>query len=151
MNQFLKISLDNKLKISLVRVSLGLIYIWFGALKFFPDLSPAESIARATIQFLTMDLIPLNIGYLILAIWEIGIGFLLVFNIYKKQVVIIAIIHLVFTFTPFFAFTDSTFDETPFSFTLLGQYIFKNIVLISSLLLIYPTTKNNNATVLDCE
>jgi len=140
--QFPKISIDDKFKISLLRISLGLIYIWFGALKFFPALSPAESIARSTIQFLTMDLIPINIGYLILAIWEIGVGFLLLINIYKRQVVIIAIIHLVFTFTPLIAFTDSTFNESLFSFTLLGQYIFKNIVLISSLLLIYPTTNN---------
>ena len=142
MKQFPKISIDDKFKISLLRISLGLIYIWFGALKFFPALSPAESIARSTIQFLTMDLIPINIGYLILAIWEIGVGFLLLINIYKRQVVIIAIIHLVFTFTPLIAFTDSTFNESLFSFTLLGQYIFKNIVLISSLLLIYPTTNN---------
>ncbi len=141
MKQPFKISTDFKFKISLLRISIGLIYIWFGALKFFPNLSPAESIAKDTIQFLTMDLIPLNLSYLILAIWELGVGLMLVFNIYLKQAVIIALIHMVFTFTPFIAFSDSTFVKKPFAFTLLGQYIFKNIVLISTLLIIYPKAK----------
>jgi len=133
--EFLK---DPLFKIVLLRISIGIIYIWFGALKFFPDLSPAESIARDTIQFLTFDLLDLNIGYLILALWELSIGILLIFNSFTKFAVILALTHMVLTFTPFIAFTDSTFEKTPYAFTLLGQYILKNIVIIFALIIVYP-------------
>ena len=42
----------------LLRVSLGVVFLWFGALKFFPDLSPAQDLATRTISVLTMGLVP---------------------------------------------------------------------------------------------
>jgi len=126
-------------KISLLRISIGIVYIWFGALKFFPDMSPAESIARDTISFLTVDLIPSDIGYLMLAIWEIGLGFLLVFNFFSRAAVVIALIHMVLTFVPLFVFASSSFETPPYAFTLLGQYILKNIIIICALFIIFPS------------
>jgi len=38
---------DNKILV-LLRVSLGIIFLWYGMLKFFPELSPAESLAVNT-------------------------------------------------------------------------------------------------------
>ena len=57
--------------IKFLRIGLGIIFFWFGILKFFPGLSPAEELVRNTIYFLNPDMfIP------ILATWEtlIGIG-----------------------------------------------------------------------------
>ena len=34
----------------LLRMSLGAIFLWFGALKFFPDLSPAQDLATRTMS-----------------------------------------------------------------------------------------------------
>ncbi|HSL94713.1 MAG TPA: hypothetical protein VLA35_02175, partial [Thermoleophilia bacterium] len=39
--------------VTLLRLSLGAVFLWFGALKFFPDLSPAQSLAGDTIEKLT--------------------------------------------------------------------------------------------------
>lgn len=59
-----------------LRISIGLIFIWFGALKFFPGASPAEQLAGSSIELLTFGLVPAYIGLPILAAWEclIGIG-----------------------------------------------------------------------------
>ena len=44
--------------IVLLRISLGLVFFWFGFLKFFPGLSPAEGLATGTIEVMTFGLIP---------------------------------------------------------------------------------------------
>ena len=125
-------------------ISIGLVYLWFGLLKFFPEMSPAESLAKNTISSLTFDLIPPNISIILLAIAETLIGLLLIMNISRRSVIIITLIHMAFTFTPLFMFPKLSFTNPPFAFTLLGQYIFKNIIIIAALLTLYklPTTQN---------
>ena len=54
----------------LLRVSIGLIYLVFGLLKFFPQYSPAEELAGQTIQLITFGLINPELGLIILAIIE---------------------------------------------------------------------------------
>jgi hypothetical protein len=65
--------------ITLLRISLGIVFLWFGALKFFPGLSPAQELAGRTIQTLTFGLLAPDTAVLILAVWEclIGLGLLL--------------------------------------------------------------------------
>ena len=41
-----------------LRLSLGVIFLWFGLLKFFPGLSPAQSLAADTIAILSFGLVP---------------------------------------------------------------------------------------------
>lgn len=118
-------------------ISIGIIYIWFGLLKFFPGLSPADMLAKQTIALLTFDFIPENVGILLLAIIEVAIGLCLIFKIQLKKVIVTAVIHLVLTFIPVVFFPEISFSEAPFSLTLVGQYIIKNIVIISALLMIY--------------
>ena len=122
----------------LLAISIGIIYIWFGVLKFFPELSPADGLAKHTITFLTFGLIPENISILMLAIIEVSIGLCLTFNFQLKTVVGVAIIHLILTFIPVLFFPEVSFAKAPFVLTLVGQYIIKNIVIISALIFIYP-------------
>lgn len=118
-------------------ISIGIVYLWFGVLKFFPELSPAEVLAQNTISLLTFNLIPPKLSIILLAIWESLIGLFLVLNIYKQFVITIALIHMAFTFTPLFLFPNLGFIHAPFQFTLLGQYIFKNIIIIGALITLY--------------
>jgi len=64
--------------IELLRVSLGIVFFWFGFLKFFPESSPAEDLAMRTIQVLTFGMIPNSVAIIVLACWEclIGLGLL---------------------------------------------------------------------------
>ncbi|MFS4454965.1 DoxX family membrane protein [Maribacter sp. 2304DJ31-5] len=125
-------------KLNLLRYSIGIIYLWFGVLKFFPELSPAESLAKETISILTFGLVPQNISYITLAVWEVLIGILLLLNIYLRIVVVAALIHMLGTFMPLIVVADTAFNELPMTLTLVGQYIMKNLVIASGLLLIYP-------------
>jgi uncharacterized membrane protein YphA (DoxX/SURF4 family) len=117
-------------------ISIGLVYLWFGVLKFFPHLSPAEDLAKNTITVLTMGLIPSKVSIILLAIWETIIGIFLILNVFRRPIIILALVHMVFTFTPLLFFPKDSFN-LPFVFTLLGQYIFKNLIIIAALIILY--------------
>jgi uncharacterized membrane protein YkgB len=115
-----------------LRISIGIIFLWFGALKFFPDLSPAEDLAEATISTITFGLLSssqINTG---LAIWEVLIGLGLLFGKFMRLTLLLLFLQLPGTFLPVFLFPDQVFESVPFVPTLEGQYIFKNLVLIGA-------------------
>lgn len=119
---------------SFIYAGLGLIYFWFGMLKFISGLSPAEELAGATIEIMTFGLIEPVWSLPTLAVWECGIGFLLIAGICRKCALIAAIIHIALTFTPLFLLPELCFTSFPFGPTLLGQYIIKNVVFFSVML-----------------
>ncbi len=122
----------------LLAISIGICYFWFGALKFFPGVSPADVLAKDTIHLLTIGLIPSDVSILILAFWEVLIGVCLIFNILIRKIIKLTILHMVCTFLPFFFFPDLSFNSAPFTLTLVGQYIMKNVIIIMALLILYP-------------
>ena len=120
----------------LLAVSLGVCYFWFGVLKFFPGASPAENLAQETINLLTFGLIPASISIILLAIWETTVGILLIANYTKKPVIIAAMVHIILTFSPMILLPELTFNGAAHLPTLLGQYIAKNVVFISGLIIL---------------
>ena len=123
-------------QLPLIPVSIGLVYLWFGSLKFFSGVSPAENLAKDTIDHLTAGLIMPEISILMLAIWETVIGVLLIGNIWYRFALNLAVVHILFTFSPFLFFPDLLWTDAPFGLTLLGQYIIKNIVFLGVLLVL---------------
>ena len=121
----------------ILALTIGLVYLWFGLLKFFPELSPAEDLAKNTIDKLLFGLIPGSVSIILLAIWETAIGLLLVFNKTSRIVISIALLHMALTFSPLVLFPEQSFSNLPVGFSLLGQYIFKNIIIVGSLILLY--------------
>jgi uncharacterized membrane protein YphA (DoxX/SURF4 family) len=117
--------------------STGVVYCWFGILKFFPGLSPAEELATNTISHLTFHLIPASVSIVLLAIWETGIGLCLVINRFHKIAIPLAMVHILLTFTPMLFFPESVFDGGPFYLSLLGQYIVKNFIIVSVLVFLW--------------
>lgn len=126
--------------VSLLSIGTGLIYLWFGGLKFFPSYSPAEELATQTVELITFGIIEPSISILILAVWEVAVGIFLIFNFYRRQTAILGLVHIFFTFFPLLLFYDQSFSNPPFGFSLLGQYIFKNVLIISSFIVIYRNT-----------
>lgn len=124
--------------LTVMRLAFALIYLWFGLLKFFPHASPAEGLAQTTIDHLFLAFFPPKVAICLLAGWEVLIAIGLFVNRYMKWVVGAALLHMAFTFTPLFLFPELCFTEAPFQFTLVGQYILKNLVFVAGLLLIYP-------------
>lgn len=121
-------------------ISIGIVYLWFGSLKFFPGASPAEALAKETLDKLVLGLIPTYITYFMLALWEVTIGIFLLLNLRKKVLIYIAILHILFTFTPLFLLPSSSFNLHFYSLTIVGQYIIKNLIIFSSLLYLFPAT-----------
>ncbi|WP_238718853.1 hypothetical protein [Pelagihabitans pacificus] len=129
---------------TLLAISIGVVYLWFGFLKFFPEVSPAEGLAKNTIHALTFGFIGDQVSIILLAILEVGIGLLFVLNIFKKTAIYVALIHMACTFTPFLLFVEDSFVAAPFIPTLLGQYIGKNIIIVGALLtLLYTGTSTS--------
>jgi len=60
--------------VALLRVSLGIVFLWFGALKFVPALCPAKDLACATMAKLTFGLLQPRTALAVLAVWETAVG-----------------------------------------------------------------------------
>lgn len=122
---------------SAIAISLGLVYLLFGGLKFIPGASPAESLAIDAIGQLSFGNIPASWAIIMLAIWETGLGILFLIRRPLKLAIILGLIHMALTFTPLYFFPELCFTEqhTP---TLLTQYILKNLVFIAAMIGIYP-------------
>jgi len=121
---------------NLLRISIGIIYVWFGALKFFPNLSPADQLAKDTIYLITFGLIPNDISILLLALWETALGIVLILGVWRHVAFYILLLHMICTFVPLFFFEDISFTDTPYAFTLVGQYIMKNLIIICAALVL---------------
>ncbi|MEZ4858999.1 MAG: doxx family protein [Flavobacteriaceae bacterium] len=129
---------------TLLSITIGIVYLWFGILKFFPHLSPAEDLAINTINLITFGLISSQASIILLAIWETTLGVLFILNCFRKVAVWGALLHLVGTFTPMFFFPESSFTINIFSFTLLGQYIVKNVIIVGALWVLYQYDNSRN-------
>lgn len=118
--------------LTFLRLSVGLVFLWFGALKFFPGLSPAEQLAGRTISLLTAGWIPTSVSLPVLATWEVLIGLGFLTGRCLRATILLLAAQMLGTVTPMFLFPHETFSAVPFAPTLEGQYIIKNIVLLSA-------------------
>ncbi|MGZ8428353.1 MAG: DoxX family membrane protein [Candidatus Deferrimicrobiaceae bacterium] len=132
--------------VHLLRLSLGIIFLWFGALKFFPGLSPAKSLAGDTIASLSFGLLSPKTAVLILAVWESLIGVGLLTGFFLRGTLLLLWLQMVGTMTPLFLFPEICFTSFPLVPTLEGQYIIKNLVLISAGIVIGATVKGGRLT-----
>lgn len=127
--------------IRLLRISLGVIFFWFGVIKFFPGLSPADELATRTIAALTFDLIPPNTSRPMLAALETAIGLGLITGIWLRFTLLLLAAQMLGTLTPLVLFPAETWRRFPIALTLEGQYIAKNAVLISAGIVIGSTVR----------
>lgn len=119
-----------------LRISIGILFLWFGGLKFFPGASPAEGLATQTIDLVTFQLLPDALILPSLAILEFVIGVLLVFSREFKVTFWLLMFHMLCTLLPLFILPEITFNQIPFQLTIEGQYIVKNLVIICAALVL---------------
>jgi len=109
-----------------LRVSLAIIFIWFGGLKFF-GISPANDLVAHTVYWVSSDVfIP------ILSVWEVAIGVCLLFRPMIRVALFLLFLQMPGTMLPLIVLPKICFTQFPFGLTLEGQYIIKNLVLISA-------------------
>jgi uncharacterized membrane protein YkgB len=116
----------NRLSMPALRISLGIVFIWFGMLKVFGD-SPANDLITKTVYWFNPDsFIP------ILGIWEAVIGLCLLVPSFIRVGLFLLALQMPGTFLPLVLLPEVCFVSIPFNLTLEGQYIVKNLVLIGA-------------------
>jgi uncharacterized membrane protein YphA (DoxX/SURF4 family) len=123
------------------RWGLALVFLWFGVLKLFPGMSPAEDLAARTLQVLTFGMIPPGPLLIGLAIFEIAIGLGLAIGRGLRWVLLLLGLQMIGTLTPLFLFPFEAFSVPPIAPTLEGQYIVKNVVIVMAALTIGATVR----------
>jgi uncharacterized membrane protein YkgB len=135
--------------VPILRISLGIVFLWFGALKFFPGLSPAEGLAAKTIHQMTFGALEPHLSLPILATWECLIGLGLLFRAFLRLTLFLLFLQMPGTLMPLFLYPEETFRVVPYAPNLEGQYILKNLVLISAGIVIGATVRGGRAVVKD--
>lgn len=122
--------------IAVLRIGLGVVFLWFGILKFFPGLSPAEELVRHTVYFVDVDaFIP------VLATWESLIGLGLITGRFMRLTLLLLFLQMPGTALPLLILPDVVWTVFPYGLTLEGQYIVKNLVLIGAGLVLGGTVR----------
>src|SRR5437879_3915347 len=120
----------------LLRISLGIVFIWFGALKLAGE-SPANTLVEKTVYWVSPRLfIPL------LGTWETVIGICLLYRPLIRAGLFLMFLQMAGTFLPLIILPDICFIRFPFVPTMEGQYIIKNLVLISAGIVIGGTVRH---------
>ena len=127
--------------ITLTRLSLGIVFLWFGAIKFVPDWSPAADLATRTITRLTFGRIGPDAGLVVLAAWETLIGIGLLTGRLLRVTLLLLFLQMPGTMLPLVFFPGETFRAFPYAPTLEGQYIIKNLVLVSAAIVVGATVR----------
>lgn len=118
--------------VAVTRIALGIVFVWFGLLKFCPGLCDVEVIAQKTLGLMTFHLLSPAACIQVLAVAECFIGVGLVSGRLPRLTVSCLLLHLAGTFLPLVLFPADCWKHFPYAPTLVGQYILKNIVLMSA-------------------
>jgi uncharacterized membrane protein YphA (DoxX/SURF4 family) len=127
--------------LTILRICMGIVFVWFGALKLFPGVSPAEPLIRESISFLPMDLfLPF------LAIWEMAIGVGFLTGKFMRVTLVLLFLQMGGAMSPLVLRPDLMWANFPHTWTLEGQYVFKDIILISVGLVYAATVRGGRLT-----
>ncbi len=119
-----------------LRWAVGIVFIWFGALKLFPGMSPAEELVKHTVYFFDPAWF-----FPLLGVWEVLIGVCLLIRPLIRVAIFLLFLQMPGTFLPLVLLPDVCFTSFPFGLTLEGQYIVKNLVIISAALVVGGTVR----------
>jgi uncharacterized membrane protein YkgB len=127
--------------VTLTRLALGLVFLWFGAIKFVPGWSPAADLAVRTIDRLTFGMVGPETSLPVLAVWESAIGIGLLTGKFLRATLLLLFVQMLGTLTPLVIFPSETFVAFPYAPTLEGQYIVKNLVLVTAGIVVGATVR----------
>ena len=112
----------------LSKAAISIVYIWFGAVKFF-GVSPANVLIEALLQK-TMPFFTFDVFIIILAIVEVTIGILFLIPKTERVAIVMLVLHMFTTILPLFLLPEIVWQGFLIP-TLEGQYIIKNIVVVA--------------------
>lgn len=133
----------SKHAVSILRYAMATIFIWFGALKLLPGVSPAETLAGRTLSAMTFGLLQPKVSLPLLAVFEMTIGFGFAFARNLRSTIVLLMMHMAGTLTPFLFFPHETMSSFGVP-TMTGQYILKNMVFIAVGFVMIGSLKSRN-------
>lgn len=119
--------------VTTLRISLGLVFLGFGGLKFIPGASPAEELAIRTVETLSLGIVSGQAALLVTAMVETFIGLTLVSGRLIRTGLAVLAVSMVGIMSPLVLSYDALFSGGP---TLEAQYVLKDIVLVAAGLVI---------------
>jgi uncharacterized membrane protein YkgB len=122
--------------VSLMRISLGFVFLAFGVLKFFPNVSPAENMAIEAMDGLTFGIVPGSVGLVLVAAMETAIGLSLLTGRYLRVGIALLGMAMIGVLSPLVLFPGELFSRSYNAPTLEGQYVVKDLVLLTSALVV---------------
>lgn len=118
----------------LLRVAVGVVFIWFGALKV-ADLSPVADLVAQTVYWVPPKFFVPFLGW-----WEIVVGIGLLLGVALRFVLLLFWLQMAGTFLVLVLRPELAFQGgNPLLLTVLGEFVVKNLVLIASGLVIGST------------
>lgn len=117
-----------------LRISVALVFIWFGALKIF-DVTPVTELVANTVYWFDPDWVVPTLGVV-----EAAVGLGLLFKVALRSVLALFFLQMLGTFLVFIVQPDVAFvDGNPLLLTTEGEFVVKNLVLLSAGLVIGTT------------
>jgi uncharacterized membrane protein YkgB len=118
-----------------LRISMGIIFIWFGLLKSFGE-SPVNDLVARVVYWFDPDIFIPFLGW-----WEALIGACFLFRPFLRAAVLLLFLQIGGTFLPLVVLPEVCFQRFPLVLTIEGQYIVKNLLVISAALVIGGTVR----------
>jgi putative oxidoreductase len=123
-----------------LRVSLAVVFIWFGALKIF-GVTPVADLVANTVYWFDPDWVVPSLGAV-----EVIVGLGLLFNVAMRAVLGLFFLQMIGTFLVFVLQPEVAFqDGNPLLLTVEGEFVVKNLVLIAAGMVIAGTVEVEGA------
>jgi putative oxidoreductase len=122
--------------VMLLRISMGLVIFGFGVLKYFPGVSPAQSIVLAVNHRLTFGLMPDNVTLVLFATVESLIGLSLITGVGLRMIIYPLTVWAVAILSPVVLMPGRLFSGPDHAPTLEGQYVLKDVILLTACLVV---------------
>jgi putative oxidoreductase len=124
-----------------LRLSLGAVFLAFGALKLFPGVSPAEDLVKSTTSIITFGIVPAPVALAAVGAIECAIGVCLLSGRAMRIAIYLLAIQLVGILSPVVLLAPRLFSGPHHAPTLEGQYVLKDIVLAAAALVLASTLR----------
>jgi len=126
--------------VRLLRISMGGIILTFGFLKYFPGLSPAEHMVETVSRTLSLGLAPDRLTMNGFATVECLIGLSLITNIGLRIAIYPMTLWAIGILLPLALMPAELFSGPDHMPSLEGQYVLKDLILLSATMVIADTT-----------
>jgi uncharacterized membrane protein YkgB len=125
-----------RVAVPLLRIALGIVFVWFGLLKVFEVSPVAEFVARTVYWVDPHFFVPA------LGVFEVMLGVLLLLGRMMRLTLLLFVAQMIGTFLTFLILPNVTFRHgNPLQLTVEGEFVVKNLVLIAAALVVGTTVR----------